>query len=167
MFLNISMYGGTNLNRYNFNNTIPKETESAKINKSTLGTENRISLQNKVNNGECKTCKERKYQDGSDDPSVSFKTPTNISPENSASAVMSHEMEHVANENGKADREGMKVVSQSVTLQTCVCAECGKAYVAGGETKTVTASKTGKDYFLDNHNKFMQGQFGGSIDMKI
>lgn len=35
---------------------------------------------------ECQTCKERKYQDGSNDPGVSFKTPASISPERAASA---------------------------------------------------------------------------------
>ena len=44
---------------------------------------------------ECETCKNRKYQDGSDDPGVSFKTPSNIAPEEAAARVRSHENEHV------------------------------------------------------------------------
>ena len=44
---------------------------------------------------ECQACKERKYQDGSNDPGVSFKAPGHISPESSAAVVMSHEQEHV------------------------------------------------------------------------
>ena len=39
---------------------------------------------------ECQTCKERKYQDGSDEM-VSFKAAAHISPEASASTVRSHE----------------------------------------------------------------------------
>ena len=88
--------------------------------------------------GECQTCKERKYQDGSDDPGVSFKTPTNIAPEQAASAVRGHENEHVVREQAKARQEDRKVVSQSVTYHTAICPECGKVYVSGGTTRTVT-----------------------------
>ncbi|MBP2634447.1 MAG: hypothetical protein H6Q72_354 [Firmicutes bacterium] len=89
---------------------------------------------------ECQTCAERKYQDGSDDPSVSFKSPGHISPENSAAAVRAHEQEHVVNEQADARNEGRKVVSQSVSIFTSVCPECGKTYVSGGETRTTTAT---------------------------
>ena len=90
---------------------------------------------------ECKTCKSRTYQDQSDDPSVSFQTPTHISPEQSASTVLSHEYEHVSNEQAKADREGRRVISQTVSLQSAICPECGKVYVSGGTTRTVTAEE--------------------------
>lgn len=93
--------------------------------------------------GECQTCKERKYQDGSDDPGVSYQTPTRISPQSAASAVRGHEMEHVVRENAKAQREDRKVVSQSVTLHTAICPECGDVYVSGGTTRTTTAAKDG------------------------
>ena len=88
--------------------------------------------------GECQTCKERKYQDGSDDPGVSFKTPTNVAPEQAASAIRGHENEHVVREQAKAQREDRKVVSQSVSYHTDICPECGKAYMSGGTTRTVT-----------------------------
>lgn len=88
--------------------------------------------------GKCETCERRKYQDGSDDMSVSYQTPTRISPEAAASAVRGHEMEHVAHEQARAQREDRKVVSQSVTLHTGICPECGKAYISGGTTRTVT-----------------------------
>ena len=88
--------------------------------------------------GECQTCKERKYQDDSDDSGVSFQTPTNIAPEQAASAVRGHEMEHVVREQAKAEREDRKVVSQNVTIHTDICPECGKAYVSGGTTTTTT-----------------------------
>ncbi len=96
------------------------------------------SAQEVMEDGECQTCKERKYQDGSDDPGVSFKTPTNVVPEQAASAVRGHENEHVVREQAKARQEDRKVVSQSVTYHTAICPECGKAYVSGGTTRTVT-----------------------------
>lgn len=92
--------------------------------------------------GRCETCEKRKYQDGSDDPGVSFKTPTNIKPEQAAAAVRGHEMEHVVREQAAAQREGRKVVSQSVSIHTEICPECGKAYVSGGTTRTVTKADT-------------------------
>jgi len=87
---------------------------------------------------ECQTCANRQYVDGSDDPSVSFKTPTKMSPGRAAAAVPAHEGEHVANERAEAERTGRTVVSQSVRIFTSVCPECGKVYVSGGETRTVT-----------------------------
>lgn len=90
--------------------------------------------------GECKTCAERQYVDGSDDSGVSFQTPTNVKPEAAASAVMSHEQEHVSREKSKAESEGRKVVNQNVQIHTGVCPECGKTYVSGGTTTTTTAN---------------------------
>ncbi|MBN2795901.1 MAG: hypothetical protein JXR88_10885 [Clostridia bacterium] len=94
---------------------------------------------------ECATCANRTYVDGSDDPGVSFKTPGKIAPEVSASVVMSHEQEHVSNEQASAQSEGREVVSQSVTLQNGICPECGRVYVAGGTTRTVTKAKSNYD----------------------
>lgn len=105
------------------------------------GGENPIgaeAAQAALEEGECQTCKERKYQDESDDMGVSFQTPTNIAPEQAASAVRGHEMEHVVREQAKAEREDRKVVSQNVTIHTDICPECGKAYVSGGTTTTTT-----------------------------
>lgn len=95
---------------------------------------------------ECQTCKNRKYQDESDDSSVSFQTPTKIAKGAELSRVLGHEYEHVANNQAEADREGREVVSQSVTVKTGICPECGKAYVAGGETRTVTKNKTAQKF---------------------
>ena len=88
---------------------------------------------------ECETCKSRTYQDVSDDPSVSFQTPTHISPNQAGAQVMAHESEHVSHEQARADHDGRKVISQSVTLQSSICPECGRVYISGGVTKTVTA----------------------------
>lgn len=98
------------------------------------------SPQEVMEEGECQTCKERKYQDGSNDPGVSFKTPTNVAPEQAATAVRGHEQEHVVREQAKAQREDREVVSQSVTYHTAICPECGKTYVSGGTTRTTTRS---------------------------
>ena len=96
------------------------------------------TAQEVVEESDCQTCKNRKYQDGSDDPGVSFKTATRIAPEQAASAVRGHEQEHVVREQAKARREDRKVVSQSVTIHTAICPECGKVYVSGGTTRTTT-----------------------------
>ena len=94
------------------------------------------SAQEVMEEGQCQTCKERKYQDGSNDPGESFKTPTNIAPEQAASAVRGHEQEHVVREQAKAQRENREIVSQSVTYHTAICPECGKVYISGGTTRT-------------------------------
>ena len=94
------------------------------------------SAQEVMEEGQCQTCKERKYQDGSNDPGVSFKTPTNIAPEQAAAAVRGHEQEHVVREQAKAQRENREIVSQSVTYHTAICPECGKVYISGGTTRT-------------------------------
>lgn len=97
-----------------------------------------VGAQEALEEGKCETCEKRKYQDGSDDSSVSYQTPTRIDPDMAASAVRGHEMEHVSHEQAKAQREDRKVVSQSVTLHTDICPECGKTYISGGTTRTVT-----------------------------
>lgn len=86
----------------------------------------------------CQTCENRKYQDGSGDPGVSFKTPTKMSPDQAATAVRGHEMEHVTRNRAEAQRENRKVVSQSVTYHTAICPDCGQTYVSGGTTRTTT-----------------------------
>lgn len=99
------------------------------------------SAQEVMEESQCQTCKERKYQDGSDDPGVSYKTPTTIAPEQAATAVRSHEQEHVVREQSKAQREGREVVSQSVTMHTAICPECGRTYISGGTTRTTTRAE--------------------------
>lgn len=92
----------------------------------------------KAGNGvekECQTCKERKYQDGSDEM-VSFKAAAHISPEAAAVRVRAHEQEHVSNAYKKAAMEDAEVVRASVTIHMDVCPECGRSYVSGGTTET-------------------------------
>ena len=68
---------------------------------------------------ECQTCKERKYQDGSDE-NVSFKSAQHIAPEAAAARVRGHEQEHVANAYSKAAKDGGKVINASVSIHTAV-----------------------------------------------
>lgn len=84
---------------------------------------------------ECETCKERKYQDGSDEM-VSFKSAAHISPEAAGTTVRAHEQEHVSNAYDKAAKKDGKVIQASVSIKTAVCPECGRTYVSGGETTT-------------------------------
>lgn len=84
---------------------------------------------------ECQTCKNRKYQDGSDEM-VSFKSPQRVSPEAAATAVRAHEQEHVSNAYKKAAEGNGKVVNASVSIHTAICPECGRSYVSGGTTHT-------------------------------
>ena len=106
------------------------------------GTDNKAKIPGKPDNDtyECETCKNRRYQDGSNDPGVSFKTPTRLSPEKAAFAIRAHEAEHVAHARVKALKEDQEIVSQSVSYRTGVCPECGRVYMAGGTTRTTFRS---------------------------
>lgn len=85
---------------------------------------------------ECETCKERKYQDGSDEGNVSFKAAAHIDPNAAGARVRAHEQEHVANAYKKASQNNGKVVACNVAIKTAICPECGRSYVAGGTTST-------------------------------
>lgn len=84
----------------------------------------------------CETCENRTYVDGSNENDVSFKSPGHIAPESAASRVMAHEYEHVRNAYQEDKEKGKELVNVSVSLKTAICPECGKTYVAGGETRT-------------------------------
>ena len=99
---------------------------------------------------ECETCKNRKYQDGSDEM-VSFKSAAHISPQASASRVRAHEQEHVTNAYNKAAQNNGKVLSATVSLRTAVCPECGTVYTAGGTTTT-------KISYSDESNPYQQNK---------
>lgn len=89
----------------------------------------------------CETCDNRKYQDGSNDAGVSFKSPQKVAKGAARAMVAAHEQEHVTRNQSKADREGREVISSSVQIHSGICTECGSTYVSGGTTKTVTANK--------------------------
>ena len=115
--------------------------------------------------GECETCANRKYQDGSDEM-VSFKSATHISPEAAATAVRAHEGEHVSNAYDKAAKNDGEVVNASVAIHTSVCPECGRTYVSGGTTTTTI--RYNKDNYAQNaKNKDSTVVPGKDIDESI
>ena len=85
---------------------------------------------------ECQTCKNRKYQDGSNESNVSFKSAQHIDPASAYSEVSAHEGEHVSNAYNKAREGNGEVVQASVAIHTAICPECGRTYVSGGTTTT-------------------------------
>ncbi len=116
--------------------------------------------------GECQTCKERKYVDGSDEGNVSFKAPGHIAPEASASVVMSHEKEHVANAKREGNKPGNELISASVSLKTAICPECGRSYVAGGTTRTLI--KYGdSDYDKNKKAADLDAVLGANVDVAV
>ena len=123
-----------NYNNYNLNNK--NIDNSDKTNTIKNPGESTEKLPGKKSSpAECETCKNRKYQDGSDEM-VSFKSAAHISPEAAASRVRSHEQEHVSNAYKNASQNNGKVLSTNVSIKTSICPECGRSYVAGGETRT-------------------------------
>ena len=118
---------------------------------------------------ECETCKNRKYQDGSDE-NVSFKAAAHISPEASAARVRGHEQEHVANAYKKAAHDNGKVLQASVSLKTAICPECGRSYVSGGTTSTrIKYSRDSETNPYAKDRKAIQGQavVGQNLDFAV
>lgn len=109
---------------------------------------------------ECETCKNRKYQDGSDE-NVSFKAAAHISPEASGARVRGHEQEHVSNAYKKASEKGGKVLQASVSIKTAICPECGRSYVAGGTTST--RIKYSKDADTNPYAKNRKATIDGAV----
>lgn len=115
---------------------------------------------------ECQACKERKYIDGSDEGNVSFKAPGHIAPEASASVVLSHEKEHVANAKREGNKPGNELISATVSLKTAICPECGRSYVAGGTTRTLI--KYGNsDYDKNKKAADLDAVLGANVDASI
>lgn len=133
-------YGYTNINAYGQDSkTIVNPGES------TVAAPGR-----KSSPAECETCKNRKYQDGSDEM-VSFKSAAHISPEASASRVRAHEQEHVSNAYKKAAQNNGKVLAANVSIKTAICPECGRTYTASGTTTT-------KISYSDESNPYQRNQ---------
>ena len=86
-------------------------------NKDELGQKGAVD---KSKTTECQTCKNRKYQDGSDEM-VSFKSAAHVSPQAAAGRVRAHEGEHVSNAYDKAAQKNGTVVYASVSIHTSVC----------------------------------------------
>ncbi len=141
----------------------------------TNGTDDTSSVQSgksvedspKVKRTECKTCKNRKYVDGSNEADVSFKAPGHISPGQSYATVMSHEQEHVSNARKKASGKNTKLLSATISLKMATCPECGRSYVAGGVTNTRIQYTEKNPY--DKSRKLIEGSFlkGQTIDLAV
>jgi len=86
----------------------------------------------------CETCSNRRYQDVSNDPGVSFQAPTRLTPGQAATAVPSHEREHYNRETARANQDGRDILHNSIRIFMDVCPECGVQYVSGGEHRIVT-----------------------------
>ncbi|SFC20261.1 hypothetical protein [Butyrivibrio sp. YAB3001] len=115
---------------------------------------------------ECETCRNRKYQDGSDEM-VSFKSAQHISPESAAARVRGHEQEHVSNAYKDAAMNNGKVLQASVSIKTAICPECGRSYICGGETATmIKYSEEGKDNPYQKERKALDRQavLGANMD---
>ena len=117
---------------------------------------------------ECKTCKNRKYQDGSNEM-VSFKAAGHINPGNAASVVMSHEQEHVSNAYQKAREGNGEVVRASVRLKTDVCPECGRTFISGGVTNTqIRYYNEGNPYQKDMKESDADNKYrGANVDAEF
>lgn len=158
MLAGLSMLSWTNnhyVNQYIAGNRQTTSNAPGKVGQETSAEEKVVGRPQKYDGfakEECQTCANRRYQDGSDDSGVSFQTPTKLSPEEAASAVRSHEMEHVTRNQAKAKREGKEIVSQSVTIHTSRCPECGEIYVSGGLTRTVTRGQKKYDFGVGLQN---------------
>lgn len=132
------------------------------------GESTEVAPGRKTSPAECKTCKERKYQDGSDEM-VSFKSAAHISPQASASRVMAHEQEHVSNAYKKASQGNGKVLAANVSLKTAICPECGRSYVAGGTTTTKIQYPNEKvnPYMKNRKSADASATTGGNIDLAV
>ncbi len=114
----------------------PESSEDGRVVIRNPGESTEKQAGKKSSPAECEACKNRKYQDGSDEGDVSFKAPSHIDPKAAASRVRSHEQEHVSNAYQKASEKNGKVVSCNVSIKTDICPECGRTYVSGGTTAT-------------------------------
>ena len=135
---------------------------------SNLGINTNENIDKKANGmtpeGECRTCAERKYQDGSNEM-VSFKSAAHIAPNAAASAVRAHEGEHVSNAYKKAAMNGGEVVNASVAIHTSTCPECGRTYVSGGTTTTMI--KYNSDKYAQNTKSLDRANLiGQKVDIR-
>lgn len=130
-----------------------------------VNTDNTVDSASKIKpTTECSTCENRKYVDGSNESDVSFKTPGVIKPEQAYAKVSAHERQHVANAVAKGNEPGAELVSASVSLKMSVCPECGRSYVAGGQTVTQIKYTEGNPY--EKNRKSAEGSLliGNNID---
>ena len=131
------------------------------------GEETRVAPGRKSSPAECETCKNRKYQDGSDEM-VSFKTAQHMDPAEAATRVRAHEQEHVANAYDKAAQKNGKVLQASVSIHTAICPECGTTYVSGGTTSTkIKYSNEDNPYQKDRKAQHAEALRGANVDLAV
>lgn len=129
------------------------KTELSRLEKSNedqKSEETAADIKRRFDSFECQTCKNRRYKDESDDSGVSFQTASHIDPSAAYSAVRSHENEHVARNRTHAEQHGQKIAYQTVTIHHAICPECGRSYVSGGVTHTVTKADNSSKYTIGN-----------------
>lgn len=127
------------------------KSELSKLEKTSedkKAEEEAADIKRRFDSFECQTCKNRRYQDDSDDSGVSFQSATHIAPSAAYSAVRSHENEHVARNKTQAEQNGQKIAFQTVTIHHAICPECGRSYVSGGVTHTVTKADNSARYTI-------------------
>jgi hypothetical protein len=147
------------------NYTIPVSNVSRVTPVNTDNTVDSASRLSKT--GECQTCENRKYQDGSDENNVSYKTPGTITADQSYSKVSAHEREHVSNAIAKSSKSGAKLISANVTLKMGVCPECGRTYVAGGVTSTQIKYTESNPYERNRKSYEKEALTGANIDEAV
>ena len=142
----------------------------ATSNASTIGgtdADSKVDGRMKSSPVDCKTCRERKYIDGSDE-NVSFKAAAHISPNAAAAVVRGHEGEHVSNAYNKAAQNNGRVINASVSIHTAVCPECGRTYVSGGTTNTTIQYSNETNPYQQNRKSADAATYvGGKMDFKI
>lgn len=155
--IGISGYGNMPMSGYIYGNYAAASSQGAQGTQNAEGSKpvvnpgesTKVAPGRKSSPAECQTCKERKYQDGSDE-NVSFKSAQHISPEAAGARVRAHEQEHVTNAYSKAQQNGGKVINASVSIHTAVCPECGRTYVSGGTTHTMIKYNNEKNPYQQN-----------------
>lgn len=170
--IGISAYGNSSLSGYIYGGYNPGGTQGAEnAGKAEVvrnpGESTRVAPGRRSSPAECQTCKERKYQDGSDE-NVSFKSAQHISPEAAGARVRAHEQEHVSNAYKKASEGNGKVINASVSIHTAICPECGRTYVSGGTTNTTIKYNNEKNPYTQNKKaNDALGLLGQSVDLAV
>ena len=158
---------GSNYNAVNGYNNIKTGPEAERTVVRNPGESTEKKAGRKSSPAECQTCKERKYQDGSDE-NVSFKAASHIDPNAAASRVRSHEQEHVSNAYKDAAQNNGKVLSCNVTIKSAVCPECGRTYVSGGTTHTQIKYRNEENpYQQDLKNSDRTKYLGMNLDYAV
>ena len=147
--IGISGYNFSPMSGYVYNQGDVTGTSEASKAKVNPGESDKVAPGRKSSPAECQTCKERKYQDGSNE-NVSFKAASHISPNAAGARVRAHEQEHVSNAYSKAAMKGGQVMQASVAIHTAVCPECGRTYVSGGTTTTAIKYNNEKNPYQQN-----------------